>query len=219
MEQKTLVERTLEPSRVFQGREREKLLDQLVSIARDGFGTDMTREDVENHVFKVGELYLVQVDRALVGFAGYDHIRFKDKNILYLQGIVIRRDFQRHGLFHRVNTKAINYNGFDFLAMRTQNPVIYAATQKLVKELYPNGTPAPEVVAEIAKYIARDFLKMKDFDDQTFVGRSTYGVCLYDFIPQPVHGRANSFFNQSLRLNYAQGDSVLLVGALKNEKD
>ena len=99
------------------------------------------------------------------------------------------------------------------MAMRTQNPVIYAATEKLVKTLYPNRNSTPESIRKLASIIARDHLKMERFCEETMVGRATYGTCLYDKVQR--HPRADNFFDNVLKVDYNAGDSVLLLGGLK----
>jgi hypothetical protein len=112
-----------------------------------------------------------------------------------------------------VNANAIAEGDCGFIAMRTQNPVIYAATQKIAEELYPNDKPIPEDIRQIVHFIAKEHLNMPQFNEQTFVDRSTYGTSLYDQVQR--HPRADDFFDNVLKLDYNAGDSVLLVGRLK----
>ena len=202
-----------EPDKFFSGFERETLVEKLTDIARDGFGTDMSKQDVENHVLPVDQLYLVDVGGKLIGFSSYDLLRYQQKNILYLSGIVIKKEFQKCGLFRVVNSLAL-MGDYDFFAMRTQNPVVYAAASKLV-DLYPKAGRIPEDVKDIASAIAVEHLGMNDFCRETFVKRSTYGCCLYDAVPEH---RAKEFFDEVLELDYSSGDSVLLVGRVKNAR-
>lgn len=98
--------------------------------------------------------------------------------------------------------------------MRTQNPVIYAGTKKLVDKLYPNEEGnIPERIKKIGKHIAKDYLKMKDFDENSFVSRENYGCSLYDKTPR--HEISNKFCDEDLKLDYAKGDCVILIGEVK----
>lgn len=202
------------PSRIFLGDEREALVDELTEIARDGFGSQMTREDVENHVLKTEILYLVREKNNVVGFSSHNRLKINGRSVLYNNGIAIKRNAQRKGIYYEVNKEAMNLNKFDFVAMRTQNPVIYGATLKLVKQLYPDGYEIPEEIKEIGKTIAKDYLKMLRFDENTFIGRGTYGCSLYNTVPRYKDESINKFFDETLGLDYSAGDSVLLVGKL-----
>lgn len=201
------------PSKKILGRERENLVDKLTEIARDGFGSDMGRDDVENHVLNVDMLYLMSVKGEMVGFSSYEFMAFKSKRVLYLSGVAVKIGFQKKGLFGRMNKKAIAKGGFELLVMRTQNPVIYGATEKMVKVLYPNREMmTPEDIKEVAVRIAIGKLKMQDFDRDTFVGRKTYGQSLYTTIPD--YAPTKELFDRILKLDYRSGDSVMLVGVL-----
>ena len=202
-----------EPNKFFSGHRRESLVTRLAEIARNGFGTEITMKDVENHVMNVDSLYLIRQNDAIVGFSSYDVLNIGKASIFYLSGIVVERNSQKKGIFHRVNQIALYSGDFDFMAMRTQNPVIYAATEKLVKTLYPNRNSTPESIRKLASIIARDHLKMERFCEETMVGRATYGTCLYDKVQR--HPRADNFFDNVLKVDYNAGDSVLLLGGLK----
>ena len=121
--------------------------------------------------------------------------------------------FQKRGVFTGLNQYMIAKEKPDFLVMRTQNPVIYAATRKIVNKLYPSLTKPSEKITDLACFIAKDYLKMEDFDEGLFVGRKTYGCCLYGEVQR--HPTANLLFDNFLQLNYHQGDSVILVGVVK----
>lgn len=206
------IEHISAPDKFFSGQERDTLVCRLAGIARNGFGTDITMEDVENHVMKVDALYLIRQDDAIIGFSSYDILHINEACILYLSGIVVERKFQKHGIFGRANRFALSSGNFDFLAMRTQNPVIYAATEKLVKKLYPNKAGTPENIRQLAAMVARNHLKMEKFCEETMVGKATYGTCLYDKVQR--HLRADDFFDNVINVDYNAGDSVLLLGEL-----
>lgn len=201
-----------EPSRVFSGSDRATLVEKLTEVAQDGFGTSIAESDVENHVLPVSRLYLIDVGGSVVGFSSYDCLNFLGKSILYLSGTVIKREFQKCGFFRMVNSLALMSGNYDFFAMRTQNPVVYAAASKLV-DLYPKIESPPDDVKDIACLIAEEHLGMKNYCHETFVGRSTYGCCLYDAVPEH---HAKGFFDKVLGLNYNSGDSVILVGRVEN---
>lgn len=206
------------PDKKFRGSKREKILDKITEIALDGFGTNISRADHENHTLKDDICCFIKNEGDIVGYAGYKVINvLEGKKVCYLDGIVVKRDFQKRGAFHKVNKLILSEGDFDFFVARTQSPIFYAATEKIVDELYPNErrSPPPKI-KEVAKAIANDLLKMERFDVETLVGRATYEKCLYDVIPK--HERISRFFDNYLKIDYNAGDSVLLVGKLHNSR-
>lgn len=192
-----------------------KTIDNIVEIARDGFGSEMSKEDVRTHVLDVDLLYLIFENKKLIGFSSYDFPKVAEEKIIYLNGIVVNQKNQKKGVFKQVNTQVLNeYANIDFLVMRTQNPVVYAATKSIVDKIYPNGEEAPYRIKKIAEITAKDMLKMDDYDSNTFVGRNTYGTSLYNKIPE--HSEIKKYFDNDLKLNYLSGDSVIIVGEIKN---
>lgn len=202
-----------DPAKNLSELEKLLLVDKLTQVARDGFGTDMTTDDVECHVLNGDSLYLAMYDEKIIGFASYLHLTLENNDILYLSGIVVNKSLQKNGLFYRMNNLAINFKNYDYLSMRTQNPAIYSGTRKIVERLYPDGSNIPKEIKRIGIFIGREYLKMRDFSEDTFVERSTYGRCLYE--PMPKDTSADNLFNNVLKFNYESGDSVVLVGRLK----
>jgi hypothetical protein len=211
MNQTKLCDVIKKPDEKFKGIERMLLVDKLTEIARNGFGTEITHDDVENHVLPVDLLYLMHSSKQVIGFASYNSVQANGKNILYLHGVVIKKPFQGKGLCNEANKEALSEDDYDLFATRTQNPVLYAATEKLVKQLFPGKEQTPEELKEIAEQIAAN-IGMDNFDKNTFIAKGQYGSCLYDHIPRH---RKSEFFDSHLKLDYDAGDCVLLVGRLK----
>ena len=95
------------PNQTLQGEERETLVEKLVDIARDGFGSEITQDDVENHVLTVDLLYLIENEGELVAFSSYDFLEVEGEQVLYLSGIVVKQDKQQRGIFEEVNRDAM----------------------------------------------------------------------------------------------------------------
>lgn len=202
------LEHLIAPALSLDTEEQRALVRQLTGVARSAFGTSITEADVENHVLTADFLYTLRNGEGTVGFSAYNVRKHEDEKILYLSGIAVRRELHGSGFFKRANTLALAQEEPDYFAMRTQNPVIYGATKKLVKAIYPNGGPIPENI----KAVGRMFAGM-EFDPKTFICRSTYGACLYDSVP--AYNGAREFFDSELKLDYAAGDSIMIVGTTK----
>ena len=107
-------------------KEIKELVKGLTEIARDGFGTEITEEDVENHVLKTDEVYLFKPDD-VAGFSSFNKYKVLGHGVLYLNGIVVKRKYQKNGFFYKANSRAIKKNKPDIFITRTQNPVVYGA--------------------------------------------------------------------------------------------
>jgi hypothetical protein len=194
----------------------DKLVKSLADVATDGFGKLRPEADVRNHVLRVDRLYLAfdEAQGRLAAFSSYNYHNVCGKNVLYLCGTVVRKEYQQQGFFGLINRLEIANSPVmpDLFVGRTQNPIIYSAMSRLVRTAHPNGEQIPEHIKNVGMVIARDMLAMPDFDPDTFVGRGTYGECLYDEIP---YSKARPFFDKALKLDYKQGDSVLVVGELQ----
>jgi hypothetical protein len=183
--------------------EAQRLLPVLAAIARNGFGTAMTAEDVQTHVTGVDRLYLIRERENIVGFSSYD----QHDDVLYLNGIVVHRDCQKRGIFGHVNSIALRDAYPAHFAMRTQNPVVYGATKKIVREIYPREPLLPpKHILEIARRYGGG-----QMEEDTFVIRGCYGTSLYDRIPAHEDRR---LFDNVLKLDYGRGDAVIIVGVL-----
>jgi len=97
------------------------IVKELVAIARDGFGTFMTEEDVRNHILNADFLHLIYAENTLVGFGSYDVFGYLDKKILYINGILVKKSIQKRGLAIISLNSAINTNNLNILVARTQN--------------------------------------------------------------------------------------------------
>jgi hypothetical protein len=199
------LERIISPGMALEQDEQETLVSQLTQVAQSAFGTHITEEDVRNHVLTADVLYLLRTADEPVGFSAYTTRMHDGACILYLSGIAVQRELQGSGFFNRVNQLALAAEQPDYFAMRTQNPVIYGATKKFVGKIYPNGETIPEHIKAIGALFAG-----LEFDPETFICRRTYGTCLYDRVPE--YSGARAFFDGKLGLNYAAGDSIVIVG-------
>ncbi len=207
------IERIVSPNESIDSRRRASLLPSLLHVARTGFGCQVPEDDVMNHVFvKPHILYIIKDKDEIISFASFRELG-EQKQILYLDGIVVLPEYQKRGIFKEVNEGQIRSGKYAFMAGRTQNPAVYRAIQKLesVGNVYPNEScEIPSHIKEIGVDIAERDLGMKFFEPRTFVERKTYGDGgMYGFIPSsPV---MSNFFDDTLKINYKEGDSVLIV--------
>lgn len=222
------IEAIKEPKRSLSQKEKQDMGETLLQISRSGFGTNMTRDDVINHVFeKPNLLYLIRDGNKMIGFSSFREFYFgPGKETLYLDGTVVTPDCQGRGIFRRVSDAQIARGTYDYVTMRTQNPIVYGATCGLggIAGVFPNkdmieGRASPvmalgEGARDVALQVA-ERLGMHKFNPDTFVERGTYGVALNN--PIPYHKTASKLFDNVLNLNYHNGDSVLIVAPLSKK--
>ncbi len=204
------------------------LLKSLARSTRNGFGTDISDESVKEHVMGSNILQLLKVEGAPVGFASYDMIevtpgngvgRERQLSVLYLRGIVVEKEHQGRGFFKEALSQAIGQNSPDVLSMRTQNPLIYMATKRLVGRMYPNGGVYPSVTLghnEHAHSLGLEIAKrlgMRRYEDSEFREQRTYETALNDTVPR-VDEETERLFS-SLRINRNRGDSIVIVSLLR----
>lgn len=202
-------------------------LKGLVRIAKSGFGPQMTEADVRVHVLGGDFVHLLRVDKKEVGFAAYRRFEAgegknkegsgqeREGTILYLAGIVVDGEHQGMGLFGLSLGNAIRENRPSYVALRTQNPVVYhrLLRSEHISAVYPNvsGELASPMIMQVAEIVA-ERLGMEGMDRHTFVERGTYGQSLYQNNPVSSNEAANDFFRSRLGIKVGRGDSVLLIG-------
>ncbi len=214
-------------------------IQNLIGISRRGFGTDMADEDVLEHLLNTDRLQLLYVGKQLVGFVSYRHIeiQIKDcpgsyeetKKVLYLSGVVMEKEHQGRRLCRMALIEAFKENGYYALALRTQNPAMYASVKRVAEEmnfegrLFPSVSQgsAPETVAmheatHIAKEIS-DMLGEKSFDPLNLTDRKTYGRALNDTVPK-VNRKVEKLF-KDLGIKREDGDSVIVVAILEDPEE
>ena len=202
--------------------EQEDLLRNLVGPTRAGFGTPVETDDIRDHVLNVDTIYVVGVPTGEptnlepVGFGSFSHLDLAGAQVLYWCGVVFAEEHQGKGLMGQVLDRAIEESNCEFIATRTQSPIIYAALHQRCVALHPDGKGrAPQPFAQIALALAQR-LKMEDFDPDTCTEPGTYRGCMTAKIPH-YEGRnqqAARIFLQ-IGLDAGRGDAAILVGRLR----
>lgn len=217
------IQQVFDPKVAFGEEEAEKLTKEALEVARDGFGSKMTYEDVFNHLIKDPDFtYIVKINNRLAGFASFCERKFPEGRALYLDGIVVRKNHQKDGIFRIINSLQLEYGNYDFLTMRTQNPVIYGATRKLknIEAIFPNipimecGAEIPADILNVANRTAEDLEMGGGINQRSFVGKGTYSHCLYE--PMPYYEGVSEFFTGTLEMSTDEGDSVVIVARVNH---
>jgi hypothetical protein len=183
------------------------------------FGRNLDLKDIYNHITLPEEVYLLR-NRGIQAMASYANKYLADKSCLIVEGVAINPDFQGRGIFASLTSSAIDSQ--DFICLRTQNPRMYRALEKICDRVFPgpvvNFINSDKLVIEFAdrqgfRYLLREFADyLKCNLDSRGVVRGYYGQLFYG--EEPKHCRITNFFKQDLKMDLSKGDAVLLVGSL-----
>jgi len=198
---------------------RLKILEQTIKVAAEGFRQDpkdeVFRQDVADHVLNTPELYLVYTGKECIAFAAIEHFEARGIPVLYLGGLMVKRDFQGNGLMKDLISLEIGLSKPRVLVARTQNPCILDLMKSFCEKekIYPfTGFPKGDCQT------VSEFLNINrgGFDSKTLIGLGTYGRCLYgDGVPKSNHPQSNLFME---RIDPQMGDSILFIGEVAYEK-
>lgn len=193
----------------------EKFFKDGVSVAASAFGLPQTPEfelDVYNHLLNHQTLFAYDECGAPVGFSSLEYLTAESKGILYISGLVVKKEYQGKGTGTFLATEAIakirESKPVDLIAGRTQNPVVAKTRMNYCHPVYPiNASPDPDII--LAAQALHSHLKMDSpLDPITLVTKNAYESPMY--INRPLSGRPeiDSFFAK----NVGPRDAVFIIG-------
>lgn len=193
-----------DPDPVFFQGEWRKIAPHLWNYDRLGAFCSYQIEDVEFETYKRKDSWK------------YEYEEGKGKyRLLYFEGVMVYPDLQNLGYGGELMREAIRKEKPDFVALRTQNPQMYASFRKVVKDIYPNtDKKIPDHIGIIGQRLAKN-LGMDNYDKKTMRGIGTYGKCMYGLMPAPANGTETLFSS----INPFAGDCFICVGEPKKEGD
>lgn len=203
-----------DPSKIRE--ECDRNIDKLVEIAERAFGTvndhhgkkavkELLLEDDITSVdlFKFGE--------EVIGFASY--IYNTHNKVLYLNSVAINPDYQGYGLLSDSLRSTIKQSsGVRYLALHTQNPIIYHITSKFGRTFPSLDENVPQHIIDIGKSILNgkgNHAQQNNVLDFVLRGKSP-GV--YSDIPKGDSISAAVFERNGI----ADGDIMLVITELNN---
>jgi hypothetical protein len=184
----------------------ETLVDELTSVAKSGFGSSMTREDVSNHVRGSDEMMVVYKDGRPVAFGLY---KILNQSLAYLSGSVVEQGRQKDGIYTELVKKRIEFlrQKVDYVSIRTQNPLVYHVFAKSVSDMYPGRKPVDEKIISMARMV-------DDRIDRDMIVRGCYGRRLADIDFKPRDAESAEVFRN---IDVDKGDAIVLIGSVKGE--
>ena len=130
----------------------------------------MDPKDVKEHVESSDRVHLFVLEKDIVGFAGYITL----DSILYLNGVVVKKTFQGKGYLSKSLSLVLDNYDCDYLALRTQNPVMYYIATRVAKQnhgkVYPNmySSDIPSEIKEVGCAVCKSILNCDLPDDFIF---------------------------------------------------
>lgn len=196
--------------------EGKTIFDQLYALTRLGFvqeDSPVLWKDTENHIFGSEFLFVVSNNDQVISYAVLDFWKQETQSVLYLSGIMVHPQYQGTNVSSNTLRNALGQFNPDFIAARTQNPVMYESLARICKAVYPNhlGHSIPPEVKLIGEFTAKCKLRMKDYDPDSMVGKGIYGGCMYGKEPSSRDPLIEKWFKEMVSLK--RGDAMIVVGA------
>ena len=193
---------------------KQETLRKLKDIASEAFGKEVSFDSVINHAFGCRYLHLFSQGTDLAGFASFADYNFNSNRVIYLGGTVVRPLHQKRRFLSESLRIILEETSPTYLTMRTQNPVIYYAVSKLGYTMQPSFNEPDAEIIEVGQFMAR-LLRMQNYNSKAFCESGTYNSMLYDSKPTVNDQHTTNLFEHKLKLNYLQGDSIIIVARVK----
>jgi hypothetical protein len=181
---------------------QDKLIQDCLSVAQDGFGTQhVDAEVVRRHVLHVSTSVIIrQGYDQVIGIAGSSVLQIENHRIIYLQGATILNACRSRGLYKlsvavRILAEAqkLEANGVGnsnvLIGTRTQNPIIYEILHRNLKLFpYTCGYVDNDIKDIAQKFSRKIYAQFNDFDSSVehefdsdyFVARKSFMCMLED---------------------------------------
>lgn len=196
-------------------------LDLATHLASQGFCVNDSpelRADVEKHLIGGEVVYSLHLshefryrDHAkssiwneLIGFAIFNSL---SDHLLYLSGIILLPEFQGKGIAKYAISRVMNDLGCEYLALRTQSPIMWGALRGVCAKVYPFLSFRQN--SQLSKYGEEAAIKI---GSKYPIHHGYYGGPLYG--KKPIHHQAfvQSWWDSIC--SFERGDAVICVGAL-----
>lgn len=199
------------PNEILGDVTKKEIFDDFYPVALSAFNrddTDYFREDVYSHLFNGSFLILVfDPDNKNLGvaFRSYAILKHNSSKILYIGGTAVTSNYQSCGIYQGL-TREMSKK-VDFVASRTQNPIVVTALSRVFQSVYPVTTPPNKKIKVIANVVA-EYLEMNDYNYDEMIGYKTYGQSLTGFVLKANSDLEAKFLKT---INPENGDCLLLI--------
>lgn len=162
--------------------QQKELYNEIYNLCIKSFyieDSNEFREDVKHHIFDTHEICVVpfgevpnglnpvcfRTDR-IAAFASYNFLNYwKNREFIYFSGIVVDPSLWGLNYSSLLIQEVMKSNGIKLAALRTQSPIMYNSFAKVCK-VFPSldGKKIPGEIKNIGKYVARNILRMSNYD-------------------------------------------------------
>jgi len=195
--------------------EATALLQAGCEIAADAFGVEQItpefEQDVFTHLVDHHVIFAYDIQGKPQGFGSFDLVADAGKNMLYVSGLVIKHQAQKHGigmsLVEQALTNARRVQSIDYIGGRTQNPVVAHARMHYCDPVFPITAQPDEEVVAIAQALHTHLNMINPLDPHTLITKNAYAHALAEKRPRSGHSQVDTFFRK-----VGPRDSVFIIG-------
>jgi hypothetical protein len=194
---------------------KANLIRKIVPILEEAFGQvymhDLSNEDVVDFL-QNGDLYLLRDNREkLIGVELLKFITLENTTIMYTGGAAIFPEYQNQHLHRNFRLYMIEKYKPDYIAGRTQNPIVYNIYSRIPGMVYPQfNCVIPESIQKLAANIAQ-YLHFDNFDPTTLIHKGAYGESIYGKDIYPIIDTSSYTGKLFSTLDINRGDAFLIL--------
>lgn len=186
--------------------ESDKVIAQIDKVVTSGFGHELGDglNGTRSHVVDASMVSIAVCNGEIVGFASCKLYPFIDHKIFYLHGVAVDREHKGKKIGTRLISSLLDSSDMDYIALTTQNPIMYCLVEKLSEGLFPvmkEIVHPPESFSNTAHTLLIAGNRPGFFDQSLFVVYDLYSECLYDSIPKSNRNEVNHFFAKRLGID------------------
>lgn len=195
-----------------------KLFGDGVIVAASAFGIPQTVEferDVYNHMLNHQVLFAYDPSGEPMGFTSYEHLTDGSMSVLYISGTVVKQEYQGKGIGATLTEKALEEarkrGSIDYIAGRTQNPVVARSREHYCSPVYPIREVPDESIVRAGLMVHRHLGLINPMDPITLVTKNAYANPMYRARPMSGHQAIDRFFDRHV----GPRDAVFIIGRPK----
>ena len=195
------------------------LFHQAVSVIEKSFGQnykeDLSDQDVRDFLSN-GHLYLIiNNQRDIIGIELLQLLDIEGVEIMYTGGAAIDPAYQGKNIHSDFRDYMIERNKPQYIAGRTQNPIVYKVYCKSPGTVYPDPkTSVPTHIQKLAMKIS-ETLHMTNFNPTTLIQKEAYGGAVYGKDRYPVIDIDSDTSKMFSQLEIEKGDAFLILKSLE----
>lgn len=201
----------------------DNLLCQAIPIIEKSFGQvykkDLSDQDVIDFLTN-GTLYLVlNNEKKVVGVELLQLITIEDVKIMYTGGVILYPEYQGKNIHSDFRSNMIERNKPNYVAGRTQSPIVYNIYCKSPGIVYPTyNTLVPDSIQKLASELSNS-LGLTNFDPTTLIQKGAYGESIYSKDKYPTIDPNSDIGKLFSQLDIENGDAFLIIKKIEDVEE